>query len=152
MRTLVTLAITLAAGVVASSALAGDYYRWKDDSGVVHYDPKPPKDHPSTLVHISGKLPEPAPAEAAPADASKADGAKPASAVGPDSSEKAKAAMAAINEDNCRIVTANIGHYEGSGAVTSKNPDGSLHTMTPEEREAGYKEALRQRDEFCGKK
>lgn len=142
MRIAVTLAFTLAAGVLASSAVAGDYYRWKDDSGVVHYDPKPPKDHPSTLVHLSGKVPESPPA------------AEPAKDEPPltDTQAKIKAANDAINADNCKQASTYVSYYEDKGPLRTQAPDGTIHTMTPEERQAGYQEALRKRDEYCNKK
>lgn len=146
MRTVLALTVALAAGLVASAAVAGDYYRWKDDAGVIHYDPAPPKDHPSTLVHISGKVPEAPPAEAPKTEPAKTDPALT------DTQAKVKAAVDAVNAENCRTAQKNIGYYEDKGPVNVRYPDGSTHVMTKEEREAGYQEALRQRDEYCNKK
>src|SRR5690242_6876083 len=50
--------LLLIAALVAGSAHAGDYYKWTDAHGTVHYSQTPPPpDHASTTVRVSDGAP-----------------------------------------------------------------------------------------------
>ena len=147
MRCLVLVALLAA----AATAQASDFYKWKDDDGVWHYDSKAPKDRPSVPIRVATGTGN---AGTGMDDATAAASDKPA--IDPNAndpaSQAARARAASTTNENCKRATNNVSIYENNAQVSLPGADGSPHVLSPEEHLAKLKEARDQRDAFCAKK
>ena len=144
MRTswLIGVAALLLAGVAQAAV-----YKWVDDKGRVHYTSNPPPSAAATEVRI-----RPAPPTAANPDRDDASqsgaeqGADPAAA--PAANPEAAAREEAIRK-NCEIARNNLQVLENPANRRFRQEDGSVGTLSDDDREARTEQARQHVKEFC---
>lgn len=127
-----------------SIAHAGDYYKWKDAHGTVHYSQTPPPDRSTTTMHVS----DPA-AAALPLGSSKGQQT-------PVQKAQAKTAQSALLKTdakaanrNCASARDNVGRLQTSKMiVNSDNPD-TARALDPKQRKQALNKARDQAAYYC---
>lgn len=114
-------------------------YKWVDGQGETHYSQLPPA---ATTVEVI--KPPPAAADTAP----QIDTASPESGAA-NPSDAAKAEDTAIRAKNCTVARNNLAALQSANAVTIKDTNGLLHTLTPAERAAHTEDAEKNIKDFC---
>lgn len=124
MRPILTLAILgLAALVAATSALAGEVYKWTDDAGVVQYTDYAPEGRAFEKLKTPGSKPA-APVQEAPVAEAAADAATVAEAPAQGSAEA-----------NCAAARQNVDNISRFADVTmDRNGDGVPEKLSAEQR------------------
>lgn len=117
-KLLLTLPFILALSFLGSNAYADEYWRWKDENGVVHYGTAPPVGVDAERVTNYGN------AEFAKDKAERK--AKP----------PASDALIKLRKQRCDEEMQRLAYFGQSKIIRMKMPDGTTKTMTPEEIEA----------------
>lgn len=144
MRPLTLMGLLLITVLAAGAAHAGDYYKWTDAQGTVHYSQTPPPEHAASTVHVSdGAADAPVPGMShAPATVE----GKAKAQSGQTALQKADTqAMAA----NCASAQKNIANLQGRGmVVASGNPD-KARALDPDAREQALADARKEAATYC---
>jgi hypothetical protein len=143
-RIAVVLSLLLAACAVAQ---AGDYYKWTDAQGTVHYSQTPPPDHASKSVYVNDD------ARTAPLP-----GMNPT----PQTREQKvrarseRAAMQQANTEtvstNCKTARQDIRNLEGRRMVVKGGDPADAHALDPQQREQALADAQKQAALYCSNK
>ncbi|MGN6312546.1 MAG: DUF4124 domain-containing protein [Rhodanobacteraceae bacterium] len=146
MRPIFSLAglLTITA-LVAGAAYAGDYYKWTDAHGTVHYSQTPPPpDRASTTVHVSDGAPvAPLPGIAnAPAT--------------PEEKARAQSSQTALDRANkqtlgadCAIAQKNIANLQGHGMVVASGDPDKARALESEQRAQALADARKDAATYC---
>lgn len=139
--------LLLIAALVAGSAQAGDYYKWTDAQGTVHYSQMRPLDHASTVVRVGDGAPVvPLPAM------SNAPSATPEPKAGAQASQTAlQKANAQTLSSNCAIAQKNIASLQGHGMVVASG-DPKAHALDPDARAQALTDARKEAATYCAHK
>jgi hypothetical protein len=136
MRTLTLLAALI---LVAPTAVAEHYFKWRDANGVWQYTQQPP--------------PEGIPAERINIATGRAEAAPPPAAAEATAEDQAAAQRSAEVEkrrrEACAAARANVATIESNPTVTILNPDGTQRTLTPEEAQRQLETARAQVTLYC---
>jgi hypothetical protein len=133
---------------VCALAQAGDYYKWTDAQGTVHYSQTPPPDRASKSVYVS---------DGAPVMPLAGTGGTPAT---PEQKAKAQANQAAVQKantqavaGNCATAQQNISTLQGRRPVVKGDGDpAQAHALDPQAREQALADAQKQAATYCTKK
>lgn len=138
----IALSLLLAGCAVAQ---AGDYYKWTDAQGTVHYSQTPPPDRASKSVYVNDGAPTPMP-----------PGMNGTPAT-PEQKAKAQANKTALQNANTQTVTANcataqqnIGTLQGRRPIVDAGGDpADAHALDPHAREQALADAKKQAATYC---
>lgn len=143
MRIRIAVAFSLLLAVCAI-AQAGDYYKWTDAQGTVHYSQTPPLDRNAKPVYVNDGTPTP------PLPGMSATPATPAQKA------KAQASQAAVQSANTQAVTANcataqqnLGKLQGHGMLVKSGDPTNAHALDPQAREQALADAQKQAATYC---
>jgi hypothetical protein len=143
-RVVTALPLLLATCAVAQ---AGDYYKWTDAQGTVHYSQTPPTDHDSKAVYVNDGNP------AAPLPGMNA-------ATTPEQKAAQQANRAAVQNANAQAVAANcktaqqnISDLQGHRILVKAGGDpADAHALDPQAREQALADAQKHAATYCTKK
>jgi hypothetical protein len=143
MRSLPILA--LAALLLAGSAAAQQFYKWKDANGVTHYTTTPPPaGQDASRLAVKPGNPEP-PVDTSTSTATDPAGATPAGGPG------RSADATALRNAACITARGNLSTLQNNIMVSmDKDGDGTMEMLTPEEQDAQIARAQRQVETVCG--
>lgn len=139
--------LLLIAAFGAASAQAGDYYKWTDAQGTVHYSQTRPLDHASTNIRVSDGTPvAPLPVAAnTPATPEHKAGAQPKQTA-------LQKADAQAQSSNCAIAQKNIASLQGHGMVVASGDPDSARALDPDAREQALADARKNAATYCANK
>lgn len=133
--------------VTVTVAHAGDYYKWKDAHGTVHFSATPPA-HKAKTISVEDAAPTPVPQAMA------------ATPPTPEQSARAKATQSALQKANATAVTANcatarqnmlrLQQRDMLAENNDKDPS-KPHVLNPEQRAMALDTARSQTAQYCGK-
>lgn len=129
-----------------AAAQAGDYYKWTDAQGTVHYSQSPPLDAPSKPVYVNDGAPTlPVPG---------INGAP----VTPEQKAKAQANKTALQSANTQAVGANcttaqqnISNLQGRGIVVKGGDPANARALDPQARQDALADSQKQAATYCTK-
>jgi len=145
MRPLISIVVLSALAVLAvSAAHAGDYYKWTDPAGTVHYSQTPPPDRASKSVYVDdGTATAPLP------------GMNPAPQT-PQQKAKAQSQQVALHQANTQAVSANckaaqqnIANLQGRRMVVKGGDPNNARALDPQQREQALADAQKQVATYC---
>lgn len=136
--------LLLMAALAAATAYAGDYYKWTDAQGTVHYSQTPPLDHASNALHVSDGAPTtPLPGMR---NGPIAAGQKHKVKSGQSAIERAdKQTLSA----NCAAAQKNIANLQGHGMVVASGDPDKARALDPEQREQALADARTDAATYC---
>jgi hypothetical protein len=139
--------LLLITALAAASAQAGDYYKWTDAQGTVHYSQTRPIDHPSTSIRVGDGAPAvpAAPTAKAPVDAKQKAGANA-------SQTALQKANAQALSSNCAVARKNIASLEGHGMVVASGDPDKAHALDPDARAQALADARKEAATYCAHK
>lgn len=142
------MGLLLIAALAAGVAHAGDYYKWTDAHGTVHYSQTPPPpDHASTTVRVSDGAPvAPLPGMAnAP--------------VSPEEKTRVQSSQAALDRankqtlsDDCATAQKNIASLQGRGMVVASGDPDKVRALDPDQRAQALADARNEAATYCAHK
>lgn len=129
-------------------ANAGQYYKWKDVQGVVHYSQTPPPDRSSQKIFVSDAQPlPPPPGFDAQRQARQTPGGK--------SQVKQAAELlkvdATASAANCATARFNIERLQRSRTIVSTGDADTARTLDSDQRQKALEAAGRQQARYCVK-
>lgn len=140
-RIAVVVPLLLAACAVAQ---AGDYYKWTDAQGTVHYSQTPPPDHASKSVYVNDS-----------ARTAALPGMNAASQT-PEQKVRARSQRAALEQANtetvsadCKTARQDIRNLQGRRMVVKGGDPANAHALDPQQREQALADAKRQAATYC---
>jgi len=143
MRIPIIVAVPLLLGACAI-AQAGDYYKWIDAQGTVHYSQTPPPDRASKSVYINDGAPTPP----LPGMSS--------TPQTPEQKAKAQSQQAALqnaNKDavsaNCKSAQQNVANLQGRRMVVKGGDPDKVRALDPQQREQALADAQKQVKTYC---
>lgn len=161
-----TLAAFSATLLLSSTVVAAQFYKWTDDQGATHYSEEPP---PASVgkaseVKVRTKLPSgsraaaEAQAAAAATVTGKAKGGDKADTAGTPGKKNEKPADTVPASDTktpeqyaekCKTLRANLEAMQAHGRVRETAADGSVRSLSDEEKQKRMDETQRQIKGFC---
>ena len=138
-RAIFVVLVALCTMALVEFAHAGQYYKWKDGQGVVHYSQTPPPNQPTQSVFVSDTQPPPGLSQSLPhkgqagqaADLRKVD---------------AQASAA-----NCATAKLNIDRLQHSRTIVSTGDADTARTLDSDQRRKALEVARRQQARYCVK-
>lgn len=139
--------LLLITALAAGAAQAGDYYKWTDAHGTVHYSQTPPPGHASSAVHVSdGAVAAPLPGMSGAPDTAEEKAKAQSNQIGLERANKQTMST------DCAIAKKNIANLQGHGmVVTSGDPDKAL-ALDPQAREQALADARKDAATYCAHK
>lgn len=145
MRPRISIVMLSALAVLTvGAAHAGDYYKWTDAAGTVHYSQTPPPDQASKSVYINDGTPTaPLPGmNAAPQT--------------PEQKAKAQSQQAALQQANAQTISANckaaqqnITNLHSKRMVVMGSDPANAHALDSQQREQALADAQKQVATYC---
>ena len=143
-RSALLTGLLLIAALVAGSAHAGDYYKWTDAHGTVHYSQTPPLDHASSVVHVGDGT------SVAPLPQASNGSATPKHKAGAHPGQTAlQKADAQAQSSNCAIARQNIARLQGHGMVVASGDPDKARALDPDAREQALADARKEAATYC---
>ena len=144
----VRLALLAVLGVLgATSAHAGDYYKWTDAQGTVHYSQTPPPGLAAKTVYVNDNAPPPLP----PGFGNQPETARQKAQAREDRAALRKANAEAV-EANCTDAKGNLTVLSGRRMVAKRDNNPDLRALTPEQRKQAVADARSAAGTYCTKK
>lgn len=140
----------LLTAVTISPALqaAGKFYKWTDESGVVHYGEKPPVDSKATVINVNvGRASDEA--EQSPEAKSAALDAAREKEAATAERQRITSENSEIVKENCKIYQQNLSALKNSARIREKDPNGEYRYLTDEEKAERTKAAEAYLQENC---
>lgn len=133
--------LLLAACAVAQ---AGDYYKWTDAQGTVHYSQTPPPDRASKSVYINDGAPTPPLPGMSSAPQTPEQKAK---------AQSQQAALQNANKEavnaNCKAAQQNVANLQGRRMVVKGGDADKARALDPQQREQALADAQKQVTTYC---
>jgi len=136
--------LLLIAVLAAASAHAGDYYKWTDAQGTVHYSQTAPLNHASSTVHVGDGAPIAQPS-----------GMGNASAT-PEGKAKTQSSQAALQRAdtqtlnaNCATAQKNIANLQSHRMVVASGDPDKARALDPQAREQALADARKDAATYC---
>ena len=144
----VRLALLAVLGVLgATSAHAGDYYKWTDAQGTVHYSQTPPPGQAAKTVYVNDNAPTSLPP---------GFGNQPETTQQKAKASENRAALRKANTEavaaNCTDAKGNINVLGGRRMVAKRENNPDVRALTPEQRKQALADSRAQADTYCTKK
>lgn len=147
MRTGHVITVWIVLAMLASTVThAGDYYKWTDAQGSVHYSQTAPTDHASKPVYVN---------DATPAALPPATGAT-ASGESGNNAAKVQASQAALQNANAQALTVNcaaaqqnIVRLQSRSILVKSGDPPDTHSLDPQAREQALTDARNQAAIYC---
>jgi hypothetical protein len=142
---MVAASVALCAVSLGALANAGQFYKWKDVQGVVHYSQTPPSDQSSQKIFISDGHPLPPPPGM---DSQRQQ---------PRENGRAKQAVELLKVDakaaaaNCATARLNIERLHHSRTIVSTGDADTARTLDSDQRQKALELAGRQQAHYCVK-
>src|SRR5690242_9001652 len=140
-RIVIAISLLLGASLVAH---AGDYYKWTDAQGTVHYSQTPPPDRTSKSVYVDDGAPTPA----LPGMSS--------TPQTPEQKAKAQSQQAAVQQANteavsanCKAAQQNIAALQGRRMVVRGGDADKARALDSQQREQALADARKQVALYC---
>lgn len=148
-----TIAALLGA-LLATPALAGQFYKWTDEQGVTHYTQDPPPSTAKGTAEVKVQTRAPSGTEAAIQNLQKQrEAATKAMTEGQKDKEQASTAPAKADKaqyaDRCKKLKANLETMESHGRVTELDEKGEKRVLPEEEKAKRIDDTKRQIKAFC---
>lgn len=118
---------------LSTSLEASKFYKWTDESGVVHYGERPPVPSEAKVVnvHVSPASEE---AEKSPEEKRAALEAAQAKAAEEAARKQTSAENDEIAKENCEIYRQNLSALQNSARIREKDASGEYRYLTEEEK------------------
>lgn len=148
-----TIAALLSA-LLATPALADQFYKWTDAQGVTHYTQDPPPSTAKGTAEVKVQTRAPSGTEAAIQNLQKQrEAATKAMAEGKKDKEQENAAPAKADKaqyaERCKKLKSDLETMESHGRVTETNDKGEKRVLPDEEKTKRMDETRRQIKAFC---
>lgn len=130
----------------ASLAHAGDYYKWTDAQGTVHYSQTPPSDHVATELFVDDNATTAPP----PGMDYRLRTAAQKTRAQSDQAALQKTDAAAVSRD-CTAARQNMTKLQTHKPLAPSDAT-DVRALTPEQRQQAMTEARAQAEKFCSRK
>jgi len=131
----------------AAGAHAGDYYKWTDAQGTVHYSQTPPPGQAAKTVYVNDNAPTSLP----PGFGNQPETAGQKAQAREDRAALRKANAEAV-EANCTDAKGNLTVLGGRRMVAKRDNNPDVRALTPEQRKQALADSRAQADTYCTKK
>ncbi|HET6913118.1 MAG TPA: DUF4124 domain-containing protein [Rhodanobacteraceae bacterium] len=140
-RVAAMIPLLLAACVVAQ---AGDYYKWTDAQGTVHYSQTPPPDRTSKSVYVD---------DGAPTPPLPGTGSAPQTPEQKAQAQSQQAALQSANKEavsaNCKAAQQNVANLQGRRMVVKSGDPDKARALDSQQREQALADAQKQVTLYC---